>query len=89
MFKISKRKAGIYISILNSIPWQSDTPVFVYVYATNQVRLQHTIQLAFSMNMEWVIVNDDQLDATILAYLFIPNQLFVFRAMSSPIIRSI
>ena len=34
------------------------------------------------------IVNDDQQDATILAYLFIPNQLYMFRAMSSPIIRS-
>ena len=31
-----------------------------------------------------IIVNDDQQDATILAYLFIPNQLYVFRAMSSP-----
>jgi len=29
-----------------------------------------------------IIVNDDQQDATILAYLFIPNQLYMFRAMS-------
>ena len=35
-----------------------------------------------------IIVNDNQQDATILAYLFIPNQLYMFRAMSSPIIRS-
>ena len=35
-----------------------------------------------------IIVNDDQQDATILAYLFIPNQLCTFLAMSSPIIRS-
>ena len=35
-----------------------------------------------------IIVNDDQQDATILAYLFIPNQLYMFRAMSSPIFRS-
>ena len=35
------------------------------------------------------IVNNDQQDATILVYLFIPNQLYMFRAMSSPIIRSI
>ena len=35
-----------------------------------------------------VIVNDDQQDATILAYLFVPNQLYMFRTMSSPIIRS-
>ena len=34
-----------------------------------------------------ITVNDDQQDATILAYLFIPNQLYVFRATSSPIIR--
>jgi len=37
---------------------------------------------------EAIIVNDDQKDATILAYLFIPNQLYIFRAMSSPIIMS-
>jgi hypothetical protein len=33
-----------------------------------------------------MIVNDDQQDATILAYLFIPNQLYMFRAMYSPIV---
>ena len=35
-----------------------------------------------------IIANDDQQDTNILAYLFIPNQLYMFRAMSSPIIRS-
>ena len=35
-----------------------------------------------------IIVNDDQKDANILDYLFIPNQLYMFRAMPSPIIRS-
>jgi len=35
-----------------------------------------------------IIVNDDQQDTTILAYLFIHNQLYMFRAMFSPIIRS-
>jgi len=35
-----------------------------------------------------IIVNDDQQDAIILGYLFIPNQLYMFRAMSSPIVRS-
>jgi hypothetical protein len=35
-----------------------------------------------------VIVNDDQQDATIWVYLFILSQLYVFRAMSWPIIRS-
>ena len=38
------------------------------------------------------VVTDDQQDANILVYLFIyifiPNQLYMFRAMSSPIIRS-
>ena len=34
-----------------------------------------------------IIVNDDQKDANILAYLFVPNQLYTFRTMSSPIIR--
>jgi len=37
----------------------------------------------------YVIVNYDQQDATILAYLFIPDQLYMFRAKFSPIIRSI
>jgi len=35
-----------------------------------------------------VVINDDQQDATVLAYLFIPNQLYMFRAMSSPIVGS-
>ena len=35
-----------------------------------------------------IIVNDDQQDETTLAYLFIPNQLYMFLAMSSPIIRN-
>ena len=35
-----------------------------------------------------ITVNDDQQDATVLVCLFIPNQLYVFRAMFSPIIRS-
>jgi hypothetical protein len=35
-----------------------------------------------------IIANYDQQDATILVYLFIPNQLYMFQVMSSPIIRS-
>ena len=34
------------------------------------------------------IVNDDHQDATFLACLFIPNQLHMFREMSSPIVTS-
>ena len=36
-----------------------------------------------------IILNDDQQDANVLAFLFIPNQLCMFREMSSPIVRSI
>jgi len=43
----------------------------------------HTVQCINIIN-----VNDDQQDATILAHLLIPNQLYMFRAISSPIIRS-
>ena len=46
------------------------------------------INLITNVNCQQVIVNDDQHNATILAYLFIPNQLYMFRAMSSPVIRS-
>jgi len=35
-----------------------------------------------------IIVIDDQQYASVLVYLFIPNQLYTFRAMFSPIIRS-
>jgi len=35
-----------------------------------------------------IIVIDDKKYATILVYLFIPNQLYMFRAIFSPIIRS-
>jgi len=35
-----------------------------------------------------IIVNDDQQDATIEVYLFIPSQLYMFREMSSPIVTS-
>ena len=41
----------------------------------------------YSIN-NFITVTDDQQDATILVYLFIPNQRYVFRAMFSPIIRS-
>ena len=33
-----------------------------------------------------LMVSDDQQDATVSVHLFIPNQLYMFRAMSSPII---
>jgi len=35
-----------------------------------------------------ITANDDQQDATILVYLFIPNQLYMFWAMSLPLIGS-
>jgi len=54
------------------------------------VRLNCHYHLVLRLGMSAaLIVNDDQQDATILTYLFIPNQLYMFRAMSSPIVRSI
>jgi hypothetical protein len=41
------------------------------------------------LNASTLIVTDDQQDATILVYLFIPNQLYMLREMISTIIRSI
>jgi len=38
--------------------------------------------------LQSLTVNNGQQDITILAYLFIPNQLYMFLTMSSPIIRS-
>jgi hypothetical protein len=35
-----------------------------------------------------IIVIDEQRGKTVLVYLFVPNQLYMFRAMSSPIIRN-
>ena len=46
------------------------------------------IELNWLKIFSFIIVNDDQQDATILVYLFIPNQLYMFRAMFSPIIRN-
>jgi len=51
-----------------------------------QIKYFEQKQMIFCYNC--IIVNDNQKDATILVYLFIPNQLYMFRAMSSPIIRS-
>ena len=46
----------------------------------NDTQLDKTVPTFF--------VNDDQQDANIQVYLFIPSQLYMFRAMSSSIIRS-
>jgi len=46
------------------------------------------VELYHIPNESRTIVNDDQHDATIYVYLFIPNQLYMFRALSSSIIRS-
>ena len=51
-------------------------------------KLQHFNLTFICLCIASIIVNDDQQDATVLAYLFIPNQLHTFRAISSPIIRS-
>ena len=49
---------------------------------------EFTIMIIINVTVLFLNVNDNQQNATILAYLFIPNQLYMFRAMSSPIIRS-
>jgi hypothetical protein len=41
-------------------------------------------RVMMTVNYPGIIVNDDQEDATNLTYLFIPNQLYMFRAMFSP-----
>ena len=51
-------------------------------------KILHYLVYVLQSNIPVVIVNDDQKDVTILVYLFIPNQLYMFRAISSPIIRS-
>jgi len=56
-------------------------PFFRRCISPNSVKTSHMYDKS-----SLIIVNDDQQDATILAYLFIPNQLYMFRAMSSPII---
>ena len=50
----------------------------------------HTLFFSWKRIFKWIlhIVNDDQQNATFLAYSFIPNQLYIFQAMSSLIIRS-
>ena len=64
-------------SLVQSSQWHPTHPIFFKQSRFNSICIQIT-----------VIVNDDQQDATILVYLFIPSQLYMFRAMSSPIIRS-
>ena len=52
-----------------------------------QVHITFLTTFAFPLIVS-IIVNNDQQDANILTYLFIPNQRYMFRVMSSPIIRS-
>ena len=66
--------------------WAMSSPIIRSTWLYLQ-RLILSIGIATGWCHGWV-VNDDQQDATILAYLFIPNQLYVFWTMSSPIIRS-
>ena len=58
-----------------------------YLYC--EILKKTSVQLTFMcQGIANIVVNDDQLDATILAYLFLHNLLYMFRAMFSPIIRS-
>ena len=58
--------------------------------SVDKIALQLTVKMLtfVYLSIVSIIINDDQQYATILVYLFIPSQLYVFRATSSPIIRS-
>ena len=49
-----------------------------WAYSVSKMKLQATV----------LFVIDDQRDTNFLVYLFVPNQLYMFRAVFSPIIRS-
>ena len=56
--------------------------LYIYFYPV------FVINLIFACPCIVSTIVNDQKDAAILAYLFIPDQLYMFRSMSSPIIRS-
>ena len=58
------------------------------VITSGRVKICILMTLHDSAQVLLPLVIDDQQDATILVYLFIPTQLYMFRAMFSPIIRS-
>ena len=85
---------NVLLEVASSGMWN-----LVVIYIHTYVRIFRRTQQSLSCDLKmgatielWTlvlkIVNDDQKDANILAYLFIPNQLYIFRAMSSPVIRS-
>ena len=84
--------------VTDKFRFKSGGPHEKHVVATWNVRSQLSICLWTQGKQEipvsrWpvcvgIIVNDEQQDANILAYLFMPNQLYMFLSMSSPIIRS-
>ena len=62
---------------------------FSWTRSVFMIKIQRQLNLTFVfLCIVSIVVNDDQQDAYILAYLLIPNQLYMLRAMSSPIIRS-
>jgi len=61
----------------------------MYIQATQTFKDSSVMNLTFVRPcIVSIFVINDQQDATILDYLFIPNQLYMFRALYSPIIRS-
>ena len=86
------------VASLSNCKWPTTSPgsrAFSRFYKIFFVFLKHSHKYStfFSSTFMFpciasITVNDDQHVATILAYLFITNQLYMFRATSSPIIRS-
>jgi len=72
------RATRFYIKMFYLLPTE-------YIYVFCEVLKNRVIITSYSFEL---ILNNAQQDPNILAYLFIPNQLYIFRVMSSSIIRS-
>ena len=78
----------VWVQILTVIKHDIQIGTLLQRGRTRAVGLEADFLTGPSTQEDSLTVNDDQKDATVLAYLFIPDQLYMFRAMSSPIIRS-
>ena len=83
-----KRAGNSYLRN-NAVLFTTSLNTFINLRNTGAGHLKTAVHLTFVCPCIFSItVNDDQQDTTILVYLFIPNKLYMFPAMSSPIIRS-
>ena len=83
--KILTKKITAYWHVLRCCLAGTQRHIWVRITTLRKVAVGSTFVCPCVVS---IIVIDDQQDATILAYLFIPNQLCMFRAMFSPIIGS-